>query len=226
MCMPRCSATDAGFTVQLVRDFATKTPLHIGTQVSGSGMSGMSVRFLDGVFWWGWGVGGSGSGWKKGVRTLKGQEWKGGGVDRACDPTPAGRAPFEVLAVLPAHSTDDWWHISSFAALHTEADSVPERVSASDWERERKCAKRAITGDKKRKSHFKLDLVTENMYVKDISARSRFPVIRVTTFLVLCVTLKNFLECGNFILQLLEARLTDKSGYLLSYWWVSDDLPL
>lgn len=29
---------------------------------------------------------------------------------------------------LPAHSTDDWWHISSSAALHIEPDNVPERV--------------------------------------------------------------------------------------------------
>lgn len=65
------------------------------------------------------------------------------------------RSPVWSAARSPrAHSTDDWWHISSSPVLHSRADKAPERVS--EPERERKCAKRAMTGDKKRKCRTRL----------------------------------------------------------------------
>lgn len=91
-------------------------------------------------------------GWNKKPSDSKGvRSWVGVGRvsvwTMASDPTPAKGSLFEVLLAglltLPTHSTDDWWHISSSTALHTKADSVPERVSKPrlEKERERKCAK-------------------------------------------------------------------------------------
>lgn len=79
-------------------------------------------------------------------------------MDKASEPTPAEGALFEVLLahpVLTAQMTDDTFRA---LRLYTLKHKAPERVSEPrpEKERERKCTKCAMTGDKKRKCHTRL----------------------------------------------------------------------
>lgn len=65
---------------------------------------------------------------------------------------------------LPAHSTDDWWHISS--STHQSRQRARESVRAPAWERKREkmCKTCNDRGQEKKVSHQTDDLVTVTAY--------------------------------------------------------------
>lgn len=81
---------------------------------------------------------------------------------RTCRRSPVWSA---CSLALPAHSTDDWWHILSSTALHTKSDNLPETVSEPRLEKEReKMCKTCNYGTRKESVASDYDLVSVTVY--------------------------------------------------------------